>query len=216
MNNMRLLKIISVLIVVSCQAYNASAAPLEQKVDDAHCKALLAKQMPIDKFWSLVEKTIDKDDYEQQLALEAALRPLSADEVLGFDITFRAQHIRSRTWDLWGVAYIANGGASDDGFEYFRYWLMSRGRKVFEQVLAAPDSLADVVPADRTSVLENEPFAAASMRVWMHKTGKSFEDYYVYVADCQSYPEQPSGTKPKSLEKSFPKTWKRFGNNPLG
>jgi hypothetical protein len=48
--------------------------------------------------------------------------------------------------DLWAAAYLVNGGASDDGFEYFRGWLVAQGRDVYEQALADPDSLA-AVPA---------------------------------------------------------------------
>jgi hypothetical protein len=44
--------------------------------------------------------------------------------------------------DQWGAAYLANGGCSDDGFDYFRGWLIGQGRKVYETVLADPDSLA--------------------------------------------------------------------------
>ncbi|MFL6076856.1 MAG: DUF4240 domain-containing protein [Mycobacteriales bacterium] len=32
--------------------------------------------------------------------------------------------------DLWGAAYLINGGASDDGFDYFRGWLIARTRGV--------------------------------------------------------------------------------------
>jgi hypothetical protein len=52
---------------------------------------------------------------------------------------------------LWAAAYIINGGCSDDGFRYFRDWLISEGRSVFERALKDPGSLADlphVDPAD--------------------------------------------------------------------
>ncbi|APU41270.1 DUF4240 domain-containing protein [Streptomyces sp. TN58] len=44
---------------------------------------------------------------------------------------------------LWAAAYLINGGCSDDGFDYFRGWLLTQGRAVFEAALADPDSLAD-------------------------------------------------------------------------
>ena len=44
--------------------------------------------------------------------------------------------------DLWAAAYIINGGCSDDGFDYFRGWLLTQGRETFERALADPDSLA--------------------------------------------------------------------------
>jgi hypothetical protein len=49
----------------------------------------------------------------------------------------------SYNWNLWAAAYVINGGASDDGFEYFRGWLIAQGREVFERSVADPDSLAD-------------------------------------------------------------------------
>lgn len=49
---------------------------------------------------------------------------------------------RACTWDLWAAAYIMNGGCSDDGFEYFRAWLIAQGRTVFERALKNPESLA--------------------------------------------------------------------------
>jgi hypothetical protein len=35
-----------------------------------------------------------------------------------------------------------NGGCSDDGFEYFRAWLLAQGRDTFEKALEDPDTLA--------------------------------------------------------------------------
>jgi hypothetical protein len=34
---------------------------------------------------------------------------------------------------LWAAACLINGGYSDDGFEYFRGWLIVQGRDVFER-----------------------------------------------------------------------------------
>jgi hypothetical protein len=58
-------------------------------------------------------------------------------------------------WDLWAAAYVINGGASDDGFEYFLGWLMAQGRTRWEATRADPDSLADIVDAD-TGDLDGE------------------------------------------------------------
>jgi hypothetical protein len=41
---------------------------------------------------------------------------------------------QANTWDLWAAAYIMNGGCSDDGFLYFRCWLIAQGKEVFEKV----------------------------------------------------------------------------------
>lgn len=51
----------------------------------------------------------------------------------------------ANTWTLWGAAYLANDGCSDDGFLYFRAWLITQGKEVFERTCADPDTLTDVV-----------------------------------------------------------------------
>ncbi|OSP39974.1 hypothetical protein B7767_28795 [Streptomyces sp. 13-12-16] len=45
---------------------------------------------------------------------------------------------------LWAAAYVINGGCSDDGFDYFRGWLIAQGRETFERVVADPDALAEL------------------------------------------------------------------------
>ncbi|GJF27921.1 hypothetical protein KNE206_06210 [Kitasatospora sp. NE20-6] len=57
--------------------------------------------------------------------------------------------------DLWGAAYLINGGCSDDGFDYFRGWLVTQGRAAFERAVAAPDSLAGL-PAVRAAAGNGE------------------------------------------------------------
>ena len=60
---------------------------------------------------------------------------------------------------LWAAAYVINGGCSDDGFDYFRGWLIVQGRQVFERAVADPDALADLAvipPAPGRASLECE------------------------------------------------------------
>ena len=45
---------------------------------------------------------------------------------------------------LWAAAYLINGGCSDDGFDYFRGWLILQGQETFERVVADPDALAEL------------------------------------------------------------------------
>lgn len=119
----------------------------------------------------------------------------------------------SYTWDLWGAAYVANGGASDDGFEYFRCWLISKGRRVFEQILRDPDSLADFIAEGETGDFEFEEFAYVARNAWSKKTGNDWNEMPV-VANM-IYNADPKGTPfsedPNELRRRFPKLWRRFG-----
>lgn len=51
----------------------------------------------------------------------------------------------SYNWDLWGAAYLINGGASDDGFDYFRGWLLTRGLARWRLAATNPDTAFDDV-----------------------------------------------------------------------
>ena len=59
------------------------------------------------------------------------LTGLTPQDVVSFELAFGHEVQRAYTWDLWGAAYVVHGGASDDGFVYFRHWLISKGRRVF-------------------------------------------------------------------------------------
>src|SRR5215510_4463138 len=107
---------------------------------------MTASPMAADKFWQIIERAAasDHDPNAHTEALRIALRELPLEEVIAFEAAFRRYLNQAYTWDLWGAAYVVHGGCSDDGFEYFRRWLVTRGRDVYERALADPDSLAQV------------------------------------------------------------------------
>ena len=128
--------------------------------------------MRTDDFWSLIEAARstpcsdnggEPDDSEQITErVIAALAARPAEEIVAFDRHLDRVLAASYREDLWGAAYLINGGASDDGFEYFRGWLMTRGRAVFARAGADPDSLAEL-PAVRRAAQTGEEFEAERM-----------------------------------------------------
>ena len=65
-----------------------------------------------------------------------------------------------------------NGGCSDDGFLYFRAWLTSEGREVFERALSNPDSLAEL---QRREYFDLEAFGYAALKAFSAKGGGKLE-----------------------------------------
>jgi hypothetical protein len=127
---------------------------------------------------------------------------------------------RSYKWDLWGAAYVVHGGASDDGFEYFRRWLISKGRGVFERVVAEPDDLADLLVPEVEGVLEFEEFSYVAGDVWSQRTGKGIDEFYAAATSDRVLPgAAPQGTPFEEdeafLSTRYPKLWRRFGETPL-
>lgn len=102
--------------------------------------------MDKEQFWSIVQDCHDAaqgDMDEKDRLLKAAVSRLPGREAEAFHATFNAMMDAAFTWDLWGAAYLINGGCGDDTFSDFRASLISRGRAAYESAVADPDSLAD-------------------------------------------------------------------------
>ncbi|MGX6608084.1 DUF4240 domain-containing protein [Micromonosporaceae bacterium Da 78-11] len=103
--------------------------------------------MTDDDLWNVVEaarralpgRPDAEDVIEKMTELLAELPPA---EIAAYQQPLWDLMARSYRDKLWAAAYVVNGGASDDGFDYFRGWLIAQGRAVFEQAITDPDSLA--------------------------------------------------------------------------
>lgn len=182
--------------------------------------AIGAQPMDEQRFWAIIDRTAlhEANPEDQMEALRAELETLSAQEVLAFRNRFEAQLARAYTWDLWAAAYVAHGGASDDGFEYFRRWMVSKGQVVFERLLAHPDDLPDLLVPDLEGVLEFEEILYVTNDVWGEKSGQDGAEMPIDMGSM-TLGREPSGEPfeddPEYLERRLPKTWARFGKQPL-
>ncbi len=125
------------------------------------------------EFWNLIAATkrdCDGDSDRQLELLERALAGLSEAEILDFDRLLHEQMARSYTRELWAAAYIINGGCSDDGFDYFRAWLIAQGWKVFRNALKDPETLVEVAESDA----ELELLLYVAIKAYETRTGKKF------------------------------------------
>jgi hypothetical protein len=106
--------------------------------------------------------------------------------------------------DLWAAAYIVNGGCSDDGFDYFRGWLILQGKKIFETMLHSPGRLGDYIQT-------------GSMASCQLTLGAARSAYRKRMAgrEMPILGEGPGKLKGKHLDgaerkKRFPELWERF------
>jgi hypothetical protein len=127
---------------------------------------------------------------------------------------------RSYSWDLWGAASVVHGGCSDDGFEYFRRWLISRGRATFEAALADPDSLASVdIEAGVDGMFEFESIYYVAVEVYETATGNDVRDEQDGDRECSDISHGPSGTEfddsEDALTEQYPQLSALYGASPL-
>lgn len=179
-------------------------------------------------FWKMIDNS-KKNGAEQVEWLTQELVKKRTEEVIEFEIEFRNKLEQSYTSSLWGAAFVIMGGCSDDGFDYFRGWLISRGEEVFNQGVNNPEFLAEYFTEDN---LEEDEFApqleeilsAASDAYTYQKTG-SFEyndDIYTEFLnelEARGYKFEPIDIEfdweEEDLEERFPLLWDKFGEDPL-
>ncbi|MFO0821541.1 MAG: DUF4240 domain-containing protein [Gemmataceae bacterium] len=150
--------------------------------------------MDTTQFWKIIAKACRSNPRKAEEwagKLQAALEKLEPDEIIEWNHIFDRFAAEAYTVDLWGAAYLINGGASHDGFYYFRCWLIGMGREVYEAAVANPDSLADAVVVGVDA--EAEIYAAAQ-QAWMTVTGRP---------DTDPYPARNEGAELRGEEWDF-------------
>lgn len=121
--------------------------------------------MRTEDFWQLIDQARAGAGGEPDAVAARAVALLAErapEEIVGYARHQQRVLAASYRVDLWGAAYLINGGASDDGFEYFRGWLMTQGRTVFARAVADPDALAEL-PRVRAAALTGEEFHCEDM-----------------------------------------------------
>ncbi|MEM8946700.1 MAG: DUF4240 domain-containing protein [Planctomycetota bacterium] len=133
--------------------------------------------MTHEQFWEIIDEACRADprkaeEWDERLAV--LLAQLSSEAIIAWDQIFDELVAQAYRNDLWAAAYLINGGASDDGFYYFRCWLVGMGREVYESAVADPDSLTSVVsPQWHAEGIDAEAeIYSAAHRAWMQVTGK--------------------------------------------
>jgi hypothetical protein len=164
------------------------------------------------QFWQLIErsKAESEDDCDRQAdALTALLLEVSATDIMAFGRLFEQYADQAYRNDLWAAAYIINGGCSDDGFEYFRRWLIGQGEAVYTAALRDPESLLFVVtPYNQDNPFlgyECEPLGWVAGQVYEQKTGS------VMPRPPHPMPELVGEDwDDEDLPAMFPKLWAAF------
>lgn len=131
--------------------------------------------MDEETFWELVDEAREEagnDDERFLEVLEHGLMDLPPNAIEGFRERLDEVVARAYRWDLWAAAYIINGGSSEDGFQYFRAWLVSKGKSVFEHALKDPAGLGTFVPDDPEWLAEFEEILYLPVYVLEQKTGE--------------------------------------------
>lgn len=162
--------------------------------------------MDRDDSWRLIEDAGSGGDPDEQAeAIETQLAERSPEEILDFERHLSELQASSYTWELWGAAYLINGGCSDDGFDYFRGWLIAQGRSVYEKALEDPDSLADLPDLEEDVECEDILYVASS--AYESVTGTAMPNVPVSLPDLGDGWDFDDDAE---MKKRYPKLFAKF------
>lgn len=182
--------------------------------------------MDQDRYWSLVDdaRSASGGDCTRQVdLLVEALRDYSPEEILDVGNILEELLEAAYRFDLWGAAYLINGGCSDDGFVYFLGWLIAQGRVVYMAALEDPDWLASHPPVAsrgaRYDPLWCERMLSVADRAYEEVTGHeppAEPDTEVAAIDGSTGPtgEDWDFDDPEEMRRRYPRLWIRFGWEP--
>ena len=138
-----------------------------------------ALMMDEETFWELIQTSIEQSGGDQECQINILVLELERKkpaEIVGFRL--RTDKLLYDTYNskIWCAGYTMNGGCSDDGFKYFRLWIISKGRNVFEAAKIDPDSLV-TQDEDEIEFYEFEAFWYVALTAFNNLMGKNLYDY---------------------------------------
>lgn len=170
-----------------------------------------------DKFWAIIEKSLKEtnNQEDQEIYLISALEQVSPQEMLGFRLRTDKLMYDSYTSNLWCANYIISNGVTDDGFDYFRCWLISRGKDAFYKVQENPEYLINLVE-NEPKTYDFEGFWYVAMNAFKNMTNQELNpylDYENFKTNDENYPILEFNwnvDEPKTMEKIYPLLFQKF------
>jgi Protein of unknown function (DUF4240) len=163
--------------------------------------------MDREKFWKIIDEARENADEIDDVpaAVTQSLEQLPPPEIVSFKQHQSDLLNEAYRWDLWAVAYIINGGCSDDGFEYFRAWLMANGSDRWKEAMENPEAAGDWAESDEADC---EDMLYVAIDAYKKVSGGEFP----YGELKSKRPEEPAGTawEEDELPELYPELDEKF------
>lgn len=156
-------------------------------------------------FWELIAKSRhSSESVARQIdLLVSLLEGFKASDIKRFRKLLDKNMRDLYNWDLWALAYIAQGGCSDDAFEGFRAWLILQGREIFELALTDIRKIMSKVPAGLGT--QAEGLLSVPAIAYERRTGK-----FLQPRKASSYKLKGDQWEEHELETRFPEVCKYY------
>lgn len=179
-----------------------------------------AEMLDEDLYWKIIDASLqnstNQDEQEQFLISE--ISKLTPTQMVGFRLRTDKLLYDTYTSEMWCASYLMNGGSSDDGFEYFRNWVISRGKDVYYKAKENPDTLISQKDFAEEDLYEFELFWYVALEAFEKNTGKELYDYIDednFTTKEGNYPQFEFNWQeenPESMKKICPDLYAEFEN----
>ncbi len=169
-------------------------------------------------FWDIIDESLQQTNNldDQELFLIDEIKKLTPKEIIGFRL--RTDKLLYDTYNskMWCAGFIMNSGCSDDGFEYFRNWVISRGKNAYYKAKENPDSLINEKESGRDDMFFFEEFWYVALEAFNKKTGKDLYDFIDYdnfkthEGNYQQFEFDWKEDNPESMKTICPKLFEQF------
>jgi hypothetical protein len=164
----------------------------------------------MNRFWKLIDKSridMDEGDVESQIErLQDLLEEWEPEDIVTFHRGFSEAVRNAYRWDLWGAAYLINGGCDEDEFDYFLGWLIAQGRDYYLAALDDPQAAGDRFEEDQAQQCEEIWSVAA--KAYESRTGRT--DFYDVAPPNLRLTPQGEEWAVSDLAFLFPRLARRF------
>lgn len=180
----------------------------------------IGKIMNEGEFWKIInyasEVAGEDQEKEQQLIIQK-LSEYPAEQIVDFELIFTKKLIAINDFEILAAATIIEGSITDDGWLYFKCWLVSRGETIYNETIKNPEYLASVTQMG--VVADFESMLYVSTEAYKKSTGKTEvdESFPREIAFKKGLNYESDGArmvgkdwKPEDLPKLYPKLWNKF------
>lgn len=207
------------LVAIACLISNCDQAKPTSQLPLPGVNQLkyrVSRKMDKQEFWRVIDFAHQQARGHEQVYEALLIKTLgqySPEEIIEFECILEQQLLAVDDFKVMAAQKIIEGSVTDDSYLYFRSWLISQGKSVFEEVLRNPDSLAGI--DTEATIAEFEPLLYVATQAYKNKTGKQEEDESfprgVASARGLNY-DSATGTKGKDwteeqLPTLLPKLW---------
>lgn len=183
--------------------------------------------MDRNEFWDLIQVTrpTPYDCAQHRNNLTGSLLDLDPKAIASFE-----KHYLELADELYDVRVVevmwilSGGGPGDEGWTLFTSWLISQGKKKFEQVLKTPERIPEIFPAGTSIYGDGIGIGGLARQAYEDSTGRDdYDEFYKALYGEYDAPDAPRGgkTDPRTedekvlenrLRRKYPDLWQYEGH----